>query len=206
MKKLSQKLSLCLGVVLTAVSSITYASSGTSYTPEILLDAGTQGVGLELVQPLSSAFTLSLQGNYFKYSHSFSSGDGTYDGHLKFLNGGLLVNYHPFFGAFKLSGGAYYNANKIEGDVDTSSSGANAIADGDVNVKYKKIAPYAGLGWDWGHTVIVALDLGVMFEGKPNVTFDNGCSAACASQQEDIQSKFNDYTKYYPVIRLGVGF
>lgn len=192
-----------------AVAALLISGSAFAYDrPHVTVGVGTQGLGLDITQPLSDTdFSITAQFNYFSKSKSFDEDDGTYDGKVKLSSNGILLNYHPFSGAFHLSGGVYQNNNRFNGSFESDDP---AEPTENVHVDFKKFAPYAGLGWQWHPGIAISLDAGVMFQGSARVDVTSTCSlAACAveaqNQEDDLRDDVEDY-KYYPVVRFGIGF
>ncbi len=144
----------------------------------------------------------------------------------EFKNGSLLLDWHPFSGAFRLPGGLYVNGNEINVDGtyrrDLLPAEFQQYA-GLVRVKgtvdFNSIAPYAGLGWNsnhgqkgWGF----AFDVGVLFQGSPNVSdlhveapLDiNGYPEVVRfldEQKKAIEDDLDPF-QYYPVASLTLSY
>jgi len=194
------------------------------------LTAGTLGAGINVATPINDSFQLRLNVNGAKYSHTQKEEDVDYDADLKFANVGLLVDYFPFESVgFHLTGGAYYNGNKIDASGKPNASGNIEINDIeydvtelgklDAKLDFDKFAPYAGIGWgndSRSEGFGFSLDLGVLV-GQTHVglTPTYGSAATAAVRQSidaDIvaeQKKLDDdldKLKVYPVIMFGVTY
>src|SRR5699024_9578930 len=154
---------------------------------------------------------LAAQGNYLTFSHGINTSDADYDGDLTLASGGLLLKFFPFHGGFNLQAGAYYNANSVSVTGNPKDPSVPGTLSGDV--KFRHFAPYAGLGW--GNTVnegriTFTVDLGVMFQGSPDVRLSTTSSDPTAiaelhDYEKDLQNKVEDF-QFYPVLRLGLAF
>ena len=187
--------------------------------------AGTLGAGIELSASLLDNTRLRGGFNYLTYSFDSTISDIGYDFESEFNSFSVMLDWHPFGNSFFLSGGLYFNNNSISvnGTVSDDSIGSlspqlGALADlvsisGDV--EFAPVAPYAGLGWrsnnsdsGWG----ISVDLGVLFQGTPDVTnlrlnapVDVNQSAAVqdflAEQEKEIEDDL-DIFQFYPVATL----
>jgi len=195
----------------------------------VALKGGTLGIGAEVGIGLSEDFVLRGGVNYLKFDFDSTIDKVDYNMEPEFKNGSLLLDWHPFGGAFRLTGGMYLNGNEI--DVDGTYR-KDLIPDGyqqyahladRVHVKgtidFNDVAPYAGLGWTsnhgqkgWGF----AFDLGVMFQGEPKVSklyVDSpyGLEAQpevvrfLDEQKRAIEDDVNEF-RYYPVASLTLSY
>jgi hypothetical protein len=53
--------------------------------------------------------------NYFSYGYDATESDVSYDLELELKNFAILADWHPFEGAFRLSGGILINGNGLTG-------------------------------------------------------------------------------------------
>jgi len=85
------------------------------------------------------------------------------------------------------------------------------------NVDFNSIAPYLGIGWGnpfgSGGNWSFSCDLGVVFQGSPNVSLaadgqfadDPAFQANLEAERRDLEDELDSY-KYYPVVSLGVTY
>ena len=193
------------------------------------IDLGTTGLGLHVTTPLAAKLNARVGVNFADYSYDGNTSDVDYDFKLKLATFDALLDYHPFDGAFRVSGGAVYNGNQIDAFAKPNAAGTYTIngnvyssaAMGDLTGKidFKKVAPYLGIGL--GNAVknagwSFAMDLGVTFQGAPETELSsNGCTApalVCAQFARDVaveKAKLDDEVsdfKLYPVMRVGVSY
>lgn len=190
------------------------------------LTVGTLGAGINVATPINDSFQLRLNVNGAKYSKTATEEDVDYDADLKFANAGLLVDYFPFESVgFHLTGGAYYNANKIEARANPSGAGTIEINDFEYNkddlalngkLDFDKFAPYAGIGWgndSRSEGFGFSLDLGVLV-GSTNVALTPDIKndllraqieADVAAEQKKLDDDL-DKLKVYPVVMLGITY
>lgn len=157
------------------------------------------GIGLSVGIPLGGNFNARALGNAYSISHDFDSDNGTYTGKVKLLSYGLLVDWHPFDGVFRITAGALDNGNKITldgksmngtvnvGDCTYQSTDPNdpLLTHGQTN--FRHVAPYAGFGWGGNMNAAPGffgtLDLGVMFTGSASISLRASGKAAPAPGQ-----------------------
>jgi hypothetical protein len=194
------------------------------------LTAGTLGAGINVATPINKNFQVRFNVNGAKYNTSGKQEDIDYDVDLKFANAGIMVDYFPFESVgFHLTGGAYYNANKIDGTARPTSTKPITINDvdytidqlGELDAKldFDKFAPYVGLGWgndSRSEGFSFSLDLGVLV-GRTNVSLTPvygpaATPAIIAQIDSDVaeeQKKLDDdldKLKVYPVIMVGITY
>lgn len=209
---------------------IAMAVAGTAQAREIAttLELGTTGLGLHVTTPLTQQLNARIGVNVANYSYEGNTSDMDYDFKLKLKTVDALLDYHPFDGVFRVTGGVVYNGNKIDarGKPDGGTYTINnvvysAAAAGDLSSKidFRKAAPYLGIGW--GNAVREAgfafgMDLGLMFQGTPKTRLaSNNCTAVaivCSQLASDVAAEnvklgeeVKDF-KLYPVIRVGVSY
>jgi len=212
---------LLVSLFFLAISSAAHAEEGMG----LGIKAGTLGGGVELSASFLDNTRLRGGFNYLTFSFDSTISDIKYDFETDFNSLSLVFDWHPFGNSFYLSGGAYFNNNSIgvEGSVDDDlipsqisqlASLSNLVSiSGDV--EFQPVAPYAGIGWrsnnsepGWG----VALDLGVLFQGAPDVTnlqvnapvdVNNVAEvqAFLTEQEEEIEDDLSAF-QFYPVASL----
>jgi len=188
----------------------------------VAVKAGTLGVGAEISTPLLPNTRLRGGLNYLSYEFDSTLSDIDYEFEPEYNSASLVLDVHPFSGAFFISGGAYFNNNSVgvtgtidRGVVPADYSQYAFLADlvsisGDV--EFNPIAPYAGIGWrsnsnssGWGF----ALELGVLYQGAPDVknlrvnapidvnSIDD-VQRFLAEQEQEIEDEL-DWFEFYPV-------
>lgn len=223
---MKKALSVMAAAMLLAWSTMGRAGEG---DVGVAVNGGTLGIGGEASVELGSAFTLRGGVNYLKFSFDSTIEDLDYTMEPEFKNGGLLLDWFPFAGAFHLTGGVYFNGNQV--DVDglyradripeeyQQYSYLRDLAHVRGTVEFNALAPYLGLGWasnrtgrGWG----VAVDLGVMFQGSPEVTdlrLEDPIGVGglpevqdfLAEQKRAIEDDLENF-QYYPVATLSLRY
>jgi len=189
------------------------------------LKAGTLGVGLEAEKTFSDSFGGRVGINYFTYDYDGTKDDIDYNLDLNLLSVSALLDWHPFQGSFRISGGALYNGNDIDMDAktaatyqigDTTYTSAN-IGNLTGNVDFNDIAPYLGIGWDttFGKSKKFGFlfELGAIYQGTPKVDLSiSGPLSGNQALQNDLQAEEDslqedlDNFEYYPVLAVGFNY
>jgi len=190
------------------------------------LRGGSAGIGGEVTISLLSKLNFRSGMNFFSYDGSGMESETEYDYTVKLRLVPLLLDYYPFDNGFKVTSGVFINNSKVTGVaqpeglvLDIGGIEYEILSIGDVNGKidFWKASPYLGIGWgnalSKGSPVKVTVDLGVLFQGKPNVTleptidtslipgFDDSLEKETADLKKDLE-----YLQCYPVISLGVAY
>jgi len=186
------KMPVAVAAALVACSGMASAESmisppravGVSLNASILM-----GLGISVGVPVGDRFNLRGVYHGFSYDDEFEdeddsgSGDGTtYDAELDLSSFGVMADWHPFKGTFRVTAGLVSNGNEI-GLNAQNNSGTIEIGDcnyrSDANdplmlqgaIDWKSTAPYLGIGWGGnmnGDKGFYGLfDIGVMFSGAP---------------------------------------
>lgn len=180
----------------------------------------TLGAGLEMAKGFSSNFGVRAGFNYFAYGYDATESDVAYALELELKNFTLLADWHPFKGAFRLSGGILINGNGLTGQA--SPKGPVTIGNADYNlnsvnldISYISVAPYVGLGWDttfgdddnWGF----AFDLGLIYSGAPDASLQvSGPDSTNPLLTNDLERERQelqddlDTLRWWPVINAGL--
>ena len=187
--------------------------------------AGSLGVSLQAKMPLSEK--LGLRATLSKLSQSVDNdfGDISYSADVDLNTFGLLADWHPLRGNFRLTGGFMINNNEINGTGTPDAGQSFRIGDTDygnldigarAGVSFNTLAPYLGFGYDSVKPARRGLsfiaDVGLMFQGTPKLDFAViGDDAAQVDPNDinreiaDIQSDLSDF-KLWPVVSLGLSY
>jgi hypothetical protein len=180
--------------------------------------AGTTGLGADVGWGLAPTLGARIGLSGMNVSGDFDTDDVRYDAKAKLVNLNGFLDWSPL-GPFRISGGFIANNNKIDlnGQPTSGSSGIPQGSSLTGQVKPdKSFAPYLGVGYGnvWTKGVNFYFDLGIMFQGSPQVSLSLNCGSAdpvqCAAAQSEVeaerqrvQDKVDKY-KYYPVLNLGI--
>src|ERR1035437_7455985 len=106
---------------------------------------GVAGIGFDVATPLVPT-RLNLRGGatFFSYNLNETTNDNlTASGTLKLQNSGVMVDWFPFRGSFRLSGGAtVYNNKGFSGSLDVPNGNSFTLG----NDKYYAEGPLVGTG------------------------------------------------------------
>lgn len=164
------------------------------------IEAGTQGIGMSIGYEFNEHLKLRLRGAYLGYSHNDDWGDGrlTSQGKLDFdgSNVGMILDYHPWGGRFRISGGLNFSNTEVElkthlqGNADLSGAASMSVNEyefggityaakgnsGSMQGTYgwNTAQPYLGIGWssdgEGDRSLYFTVDLGVNFIGSGSLS------------------------------------
>ena len=190
------------------------------------ISIGTTGVGGELsVRPIGN-LVLRAGGGWFALDHDFTVDNKVYKFNADLISVGATIDWHPFANGFRLSGGGRYHNVDLAGTgnfTGTFEIGNNLYTLAQTGAitagvqSSNSVAPYIGLGYDTTHFSdsrwAIALDLGVIYAGKPtsSITAANaGANAALAAdlliEQKKLDDSVGKYGQFWPVATLALKF
>jgi len=184
---------------------------------------GTLGAGVELVtNVVPMLVNARVQMNAFNYNRTITDTNVKYDAKLKLFSFGALADFYPLAGKLRLTGGLYYNGNKLSmtgvpaiggtytiNGVNYTSAQLGSVTS---TVDFNKIAPYAGIGFgdsvSSGSPIGFNFDLGVLYMGQPKTSVTTTTSVAglapnLAAEKQKLDNSLNNM-KFYPVASVGV--
>ncbi len=223
---MKNKIALAL---LLGASSCAFAGEFGAISPKL----STLGLGVEYKHPITENIAVSAGLYGANYSRNDTTNKVKYDAKLKLRHFSLLGNYYPWDNGFHFAGGLVFNGTKVEADAEATQTaglagkkftfngrdytvGADIGSSVSAKADFRKVAPYLGIGWDNGNKsgagFSVAASAGVMFSGKPKLTYNYDCknAALCSQLEQDIQKEKDDLQKdlnklkIYPVLSLGI--
>jgi hypothetical protein len=219
---MNKRLAAIIAVLCVVASSQGAAANDLSMGLKI----STLGPGLEIQEKINNMIGFRLGVNYLPFSTSFTADDVKYKTEFSWKSVSLLADIYPFSGIFRITGGAFYNGNNVEVSATPGEPvkiGDNTYSPAEIgnltgSVDFKKIVPYAGLGWSGGRASsgewTMSFDLGVMFQGSPSVNnlsasgllgSDPSFNADLDAEREDIKDEMDSY-QYYPVVAFSLGY
>lgn len=154
------------------------------------------------------------QFNTFDYDSTLNVDENDYDITLSFDSRGVLVDVHPFAGAFHFTGGLYESGNMISGSSEgvVLINGKPAFGVG-ADVDFDSTAPYVGVGWLLGRGnkgLVAHLELGVMDNGEADVSLyvpaGFPITADDVAKEERRMEDELEGEGVFPVLKLGVGY
>jgi hypothetical protein len=183
--------------------------------------ASTLGLGGEIALGLTDRVEVRGVGNYFSLDRDFDWSDITYGADLKLRSAAALIDLYA--GPLRLTGGGMWNGNKLAGTATPNATvqiGDTTYSDADIGtltagMTFRKFAPYLGLGLGGRGKVGFFFDLGIVFQGSPEITYTATTSLTGAARtyfdqqvQREIDNIDEDLRlfKYYPVVSLGLRF
>ncbi len=185
---------------------------------------GTTGIGGDITFPIISNLVNIRSGyNWLEFRASMKQGGIRYKGDVSLKNAPIFIDFHPFHGNFRFTGGVYYNDNSFDlssivgaGTVvgNTPLGGTTTL---NANVDWSSdFAPYFGIGWgnaaddntfDLPVALGFSLDIGAFYQGNPDVTVTDSAGvvlpADLNAERAQIEQDLKDF-KFFPVFTLGI--
>ncbi|WP_207482234.1 porin family protein [Arenibaculum pallidiluteum] len=144
--------------------------------------ASTLGLGAEAGFRFNDSFGIRGGANYLSWSTSREIGGIDYDADLRLASGGLVGDYYPLGGGFRISAGLRINGNKadisaVPGPFQTVDLGGTTYTGSEIGrldgkVDFNRFAPYLGLGYEarLSDALSLSFDAGALWQGKPDVS------------------------------------
>jgi hypothetical protein len=185
---------LPVGTAIGAEKKVEVATFGVS------IEASTLGAGLSVGLPVGERF--NVRGVYHAYTYDLDDIEddetgATYQPELDLKSAGVMVDFHPFKGAFRITAGLASNGNQInlaaianagstyEVGACTFESDPSDPLRLDGTVEFASSAPYLGVGWGGNmHSepgFFATFDVGVLLSGSPDSNLRGSGSARNAS-------------------------
>lgn len=188
--------------------------------------AGTLGLGAEARWSPLPWLDFRFGANNYDYDESGSQAGINYDATLALDNYYATGNFRFPLSPFRVTAGAYSNGNEFrmvsqDAPDQTFNIGGSTFSANDVGslhsvTSFGSTSPYLGIGYDFElfGKVGLNLDLGVLWQGEPEVTLDaTGLASAPAeiqaellpaleAERVELEDELSDF-KAWPVISLG---
>jgi hypothetical protein len=192
------------------------AAAGSVQAAGVGVRAGTTGLGADFGWDIAPTLGGRIGVSGMNFNTDFDTDTVNYDAKVKLANLNLFLDWSPL-GPFRITAGFVANNNKIDVNGQPTSGGAfippGTSLTGTVKPD-KDFAPYLGVGYGnvWTAGVNFYIDLGIMFQGSPQVSLScqpagsAQCAAAqsqIAAEQQRVQNELDKF-KYYPVLNLGI--
>ena len=209
-------------LIVLVFAATLFSSVGSAQGIGVTAKVGTLGLGIDITKAITPRFNARLGLNGFTYGQSGTQGGIDYDIDLEMQSLALLADWHPFKGGLRVTAGVLYNNNELSMEAKPSASynigGSNytQLQVGKLTgvVDFDKTAPYAGIGWgnavEEGQRLTFSFDLGVLFQGSPNVEMkatgtSSGLQADLATEAQQVEDDLDEF-EMFPVISAGFAF
>lgn len=184
---------------------------------------GTTGLGGELSMRPTQTLVVRGLGSWFAINKDVSSDSNSFKLKADMISAGLTADWHPFTNGFRFSVGARYHDAKLSGNISGDNYTINgntytSAQTGAITASVKSsstFAPYLGLGYDSTHFSdsrwALALDVGVIFAGKPSTTLTSektvaGLAADLAEEQKSLDKSIGQYGQFWPVANIALKY
>lgn len=188
------------------------------------VSGGSLGIGPELSWRPSELFGVRANAGFLGFNHDETANALTYQGRLKLNSFGLLADFYPMAGNFRVSGGARLNKNKVDVTTTPLSSvtlGAVVYTPAQIGtiagtIKVNEVTPQVTIGY--GGRIVSGLyagiEAGALYQGKPkvaNYTASGGLAADPAFnanlllEKAALEDKVSKY-EVFPVLQVNLGW
>lgn len=202
-----------------SILAVTTAQAG-----EVYGTLGFPGAGLGYAHPLGSSLTVRGEFTTLGTHRKQYDEEGIrYEGELKTNRSGLFLDWFPFDGVFRFTGGVTAQDFKLTLDAsgangtitvgDTTYMGLSAADGLNVQITFPRTTPYVGLGW--GHQAAsgfrFSFDLGASI-GKAKVTATTRGQLATDAAKADVDKELQEVrdgvgkVKALPQISFAIGY
>jgi hypothetical protein len=184
------------------------------------LKAGTLGLGLEASwQPLPY-LDVRIGANAYDFEDDGTQAGIPYDATLALDTVYATGNFHFPISPMRVTAGLFSNGNEMQMLNDEGADlniGGITYPGADIGTlesitSFGSTSPYLGIGFDFtlGGKVGLNLDLGLLWQGEPDVTLeasgllalDPGFQSALEAERQELEDEMSDF-KAWPVISLG---
>lgn len=181
--------------------------------------ASTLGIGGDVSVGISPTLNLRAGGSYLPLRHTGvmqAEVDVRYDVKARIAAALLLLDWHPFGNAFRLSAGGIYNGTRVQGHARPTESytvqqktfGPERLGSLDAEASFhSKINPYLGIGFGnavKGSRLDLFVDLGAMYVARPDVSMTGrGLIAATTNHQSTLNEGLRSF-HVLPYLSLGL--
>lgn len=189
---------------------------------------GTLGYGGDIGYQWSNWLKFRLNVNHLSFSYDDLELEKIdYDTEFSNLTAGLLVDFHPFFGEFRISAGVYYRDLAFDIEAKPKKSikighhtyNPSEFGRVDGEFTWDKFAPYLGVGWGLGSGTdmdfSIDINLGVMYLSGIDIDYkltnytgslsDDEYRRDMDREAEKLKDKLEKY-RFYPVLSVFLSF
>ncbi|MEA3368944.1 MAG: hypothetical protein U9Q24_01100 [Candidatus Ratteibacteria bacterium] len=212
-------------IAVMAIFLFVFSTTGYAQSNSLGVKISTLGLGLEAERSFSDSIGGRLGVNYLTYDYSGTEDDIEYDFELNLKSLSALLDWHPFQGSFRISGGAVFHGNTIDANAksaETFDIGNSTYTGAQVGtltgkIDFENIAPYLGIGCDTSFgkdkSFGFLFELGAIYQGSPKVALSADGPIATnaafqnelAAEEKDLQSDLDAF-KIYPVVAIGLSY
>lgn len=201
--------------------------------------AGTNGLGLELSYRWNDYLRLRTGYHFYDISVDADADDNNgvqgdelkHSGDLELSNLGLLADWYPWGGIFRVTAGAVVNENNFKIDTTCENPSGCEVGSGSFSrteigtistkIDIEQLGPYLGIGWDRALDATkrwtLSFEIGAFYQGSPEVEMtSNGtcvnsvligaaCRSALQDEEDELEDDLEDFV-IYPVVSIGIGY
>lgn len=193
---------------------------------EVGVRGSTLGAGLEVATRPTARIGVRAGVNSLSLTRDEEVEGIDYELKPRLRSFGVTLDLFPFGNVLYLAGGVLFNRNKATAEAiigETITIGSRTYSNTEIQALRGELrwnrsaAPYAGLGFVTGGRVGIGFEAGVVFSGTPTIALSGTTTLtgaerqafddAVAQEEAEVRDWIEDHrrwTKYYPVLALGV--
>ena len=149
---------------------------------------GTLGAGVNVGLDISEQFAARALFSTWELDYEETESDNEYQGDLDLQTIGLVTDWHPFAGGFRVTGGMFLNNNEVSATASGQEVdiGDKTYEDGQIDMllDFERIAPYFGAGWTSGPIgdpgFSFSADAGLLYQRAPRLSGSGKIGDACS--------------------------
>jgi len=184
--------------------------------------AGTLGPGIDVSFGVINMLSVRVGGTYLpvSFTETIDDEDVTVEFTADNVIGAAsaLLDFHPFGGMFRLTGGFFYNMIEIDGSgrplesyfMEDKEFTPDRLGSLSVNASYENtISPYLGLGFGnaiGGSRLTFMVDLGMLYAGSPVIDMTGTGMIRGTADFDTILNEGIESFQWYPNISMGLSF
>lgn len=155
---------------------------------QVGVHGGTLGVGVSAGFDLTDQVTARAMVNMLGLDYEETESDTEYEGDLDLQTFGLVGDWHPLGGGFRVTGGLFLNNNEVSATAQGSDVEINdrtySSAQFETLLDFETFAPYFGAGWTSGTSGDAGwsfgVDAGLLYQREPRLSVDGMLGTECS--------------------------
>ena len=155
---------------------------------QVGVHGGTLGLGVSAGMDITDRVTARAMVNMLSLDYEETESDTEYAGDLDLQTFGLVGDWHPLGGGFRVSGGLFLNNNEVSATAQGEDVEINdktyASASLETLLDFETFAPYFGAGWTSGASGDTgwsfAVDAGMLYQREPRLSVNGMLGGDCS--------------------------
>ena len=144
---------------------------------QVGVHGSTLGLGVNAGLDVSETFAARALISSWGLDYEEAESGNEYKGDLDLQSIGLVTDWHPFAGGFRMTGGVFLNNNEVSAVArgeDLDIGGNSYGGQFDMLLDFERLSPYFGAGWTSGPIgdpgFSFSVDAGLLFQRSPRLS------------------------------------